>query len=551
MKIDLLLRNTSAVTLDAQHPGASTIGVHHGRIVGRDADLDGVTAAKTVDVDGRMVTPGLIDAHCHTVFFGLTLGEVDLSAASEMEDLYAMLAADAASKPKDAWVIGAGFYQERFSGRFPDIRRLDQVSGGRPLCIRHTSGHALIANTETLRRAGVLDQGFADPEGGKVVRDEASQPTGLVEEAAQELVQRLLLPRSIEDMVQALDAGTRQYAAEGLTSFTEAGVGGGWIGHSPVELAAYAAALRHGKLHARAQVMPVLDSLHPLHGHVDDMSGTGEGLGLDLGLASAFGSDMLSLGPVKVFMDGSFLGQTAAMTKPYRGEAATSGYLATDPERLRERVHAAYRAGWSLAIHAIGDLAVDWALDYIEECRRAYGDNPLPNRIEHCGVCRPDQVERIAENRIAVTPQASFVGPLGDQLLDLTSPDRQPYLYRGRSLLDRGVVVAGSSDRPVVDGRPLAGIQAAIDRTTERGRPFNPDEALTPLAALETYTCLAARATGQGHQKGRIKPGYLADLTILDGNLLEAQDVSALTVEATMVDGHWSHLVEAVNDWQS
>ncbi len=243
MKLDLVVRAAEVLTMDAARPTARSVGVLAGRVVGFDEEIVGVGAERTLDFGEAVVTPGLVDAHCHTVWWGLGLAAIDLDQACGLEELYTLVEAEAARLDAlgdpDGWVHGTGFNQVHHGGSFPDIARLDAITGERPLYLRHASGHASITNTATLRLAGALGSGFEDPAGGVVVRDAHGRPTGVVEEAAQGLVQALLLPYSIERLVEAIDAATTRYAAEGITSFNEAGVGGGWIGHSPVELAAY------------------------------------------------------------------------------------------------------------------------------------------------------------------------------------------------------------------------------------------------------------------------------------------------------------------------
>ncbi|MEE1620965.1 amidohydrolase [Zafaria sp. J156] len=555
MRLDLILRDADIVTLEAGRPRAHSVGVLNGRIAGFDEELDGCTADQDLSLGGATVVPGFIDAHCHTTWWGLGLGSVDLSAARGLDEVYALLeeevrrldaqASMEAAAP--AWVHGTGFNHEHHGGAFPELARLDAITGGRPLYIRHTSGHQSVTNTATLRLAGALVPGFEDPVGGSVVRDADGAPTGVVEESAQALIQALLLPYSRERIVEALDAATSRYAAEGITSFTEAGVAGGWIGHSPLEVAAYQAALRTGRLHARAQLMPTLDALHPVAGHASDLHGAGEGRGLDLGLAAGFGDERLSLGPVKVFLDGSLLGATAAVTEDFCGHPHNHGYLLDDAAAFRSRVDDAYRAGWPVALHAIGDEAIDLALEIITGCQEAYGPNALPNRIEHFGIARPDQVEAVARHGIAVTPQASFIGPLGDQMAALVGPEREGWLYRGRSLVDAGALLAGSSDLPVADNRVLRALQSSVDRLSDGGRVLGgttdgvPAEGLTPEEALRSYTDWAARATGCGADKGTLRAGKLADFAVLSGNPLEVPDISALEVLATLVGGCFTH----------
>lgn len=544
MKLDLILHGGTIITLEQERPAARSVGVLNGRIAGFDEELEGCTAERSVDLDGAAVVPGFIDAHCHTTWWGLGLDAIDLEQARGLDELYALLENEVqrlADTP-GAWINGTGFNHKHHGGAYPDIDRLDRITGDRPLYLRHVSGHLSITNTATLQLAGVFEPGFADPTGGAVRRAEDGSPNGIVEEAAQQLLQGLLLPYPVTQIVKALDAATARYAAVGITSFTEAGVGGGWIGHSPVEVAAYQQAAAAGRLHARAQLMPALDSLQPLQANETDMHGTGAGRGLDLGVVAGFGDERLSLGPVKVFMDGSLLGATAAVTEDYCGHPHNTGYLLDDPDVYRERVDAAYRAGWPIALHAIGDAAIDLATEIIVACQERYGRNALPNRIEHFGIARPDQLAAVAAAGIAVTPQAAFIGPLGDQFAAMVGPEREGWLYRGRSLVDAGILVAGSSDLPVADNNVLRALQSSVDRKTEKGKILGgAGEGLTPEEALRTYTDWAARATGTDADKGTLRRGKLADFAVLSGSPLDAPDISALQVLATLVGGEFTY----------
>ncbi|MFT4232591.1 MAG: amidohydrolase [Leucobacter sp.] len=545
LQLDLIVRAREILTMDPARPSATAVGVIGGRIVGLDEEIAGLDAMRTLDFGDAVMTPGLIDAHCHTAWWGLGLAAIDLSRTRGLDGLYALIAAevarlDAAGDPA-AWVHGTGFNQAHHGGEFPDIARLDAITGDRPLYLRHTSGHASITNSATLRLVGALEPGFENPVGGAVVRDDGGRPTGLVEEAAQGLVQALLLPYSTERLVEALEAATSRYAAEGITSFTEAGVGGGWIGHSPVEVAAYQAAADQGRLRARAQLMPAIDALRPLAGHAADFHGEGRGAGLDLGIRTGFGDDRVRFGHVKVFLDGSLLGATAAVTEDYCGHDHNRGYLLDDPAVYRERALGAYRAGWPLALHAIGDAAIDLALDLIEEAQDRYGRLVAPCRVEHFGIARPDQVERAGRLRVAVTPQAGFIGPVGDQMAERVGPDRVDWLYRGRSVIDAGVVLAGSSDLPVADNNLRRGMQSAVDRRTDSGALLGADEAITPEEALRTHTEWAARATGQLADKGTIERGKLADFAVFSDSPLTAPSIAGLDVVATVLGGELSH----------
>lgn len=540
MRLDLIVDDAEIITLDPARPRARRMGVWQGRIAGFDEELDGLEAADRLDVGGRVIVPGFIDAHCHTTWWGLGLAAVDLAAVRSMDELYAAIAAEAERLRDEpgAWIHATGFNHKHTDDANPDIDRLDEVAGGHPVSIRHTSGHRSIANRAALELAGALDPGFENPEGGEVVRDERGEPTGIVDESAQAVLQGLLLPYSAEQIAAALERATARYAEVGITSFTEAGVGGGWIGHSPMELAAYRLAARTGRLSARAQLMPVLDALHQVRANADDFHGEGSALGLDLGLEPGVGDELVQLGPVKVFTDGSLLGATAAMTEDFCGHPHNRGYLLGTPEEYRERVLAAYRGGWRLALHAIGDRAVDLAIELIAECQDRYGRPAAPNRIEHCGFARPEHLPRLAELGVAVTPQASFIGPLGTQFMAKAGPERSPWLYRAKSFIEAGVLVAGSSDLPVADNDVLRALRSLVHRMTDEGTPFTAaSERVTPEEALRMYTIDAARGCGLQADRGSLEAGKLADFVVLSHSPLEVDRLERARVEATYLGG--------------
>lgn len=541
MQLDLILSNARIITMDPARPAARSIGFLNGRIAGLDEDLVGLQATEVIDLNGQALIPGLNDAHCHTAWFGLTLAEVDLSQLAELDQVYAALHAAGTQADADddgGWLVASGFDHHRYGGHFPDRHALDRVSGGRPLFIRRTSGHGGIANTEALRRAGVLAEGFSDPVGGRVVRDSRGEPTGLLQETAQALVLDLLRPYRRETLVAAIDRATARYASEGITSFTDAGIGGGWIGHAPDELGAFQDARAAGKLHARAQLMPAIETLN-LSGNPEQSAGLG------LGMYSGFGDHMLSLGPAKIFLDGALSSETAALTEPYSTGPINQGYLQDEPEVLRRQMTAAHRAGWSVAAHAIGDAAIDLALSTFAELDSpASRPRVMPHRIEHAAVVRPDQLRALAALRVAVAPQASFFRPIGDAMARSLGPVRAEFTYRAKSFLDAGVLMAGSSDRPCADGTALGSVQAYVERLTASGVVFGAgQDRLTAEEALRLYTAGSAAATGFAGVKGRLAVGALADCAVLAESPLDVptDQIGTIPVLATLVGGEFTH----------
>lgn len=533
MMIDTILDNGRILTCDANYPQARRIGMHRGRIVGVDGQLDGLSAKNTVNLDGAVVVPGFNDVHAHSVWFGLSMTELDLSAARTAQDVYAMIAAKAASVAAGEWIMGAGLELVNLASE-PTLAGLDVAAPNHNLFLKSNSGHSGLVNSSVL--ALIRQRGGSSAEQGSgIVRDRDGNETGLLEENALRLVQDLFMPYPLASIENALERATAVYAAEGLTSVTDAGIAGGWIGNSPIEFAAYQNVLERGTLRTRMSPMITLDALN------FDSEGTRT---LQAGIRTGLGDDRLRLGPVKIFTDGSLLGATAAMTEPYFGcDHSNSGYLQADPQELTRAALAAAAAGWTLALHAIGDAAVDLALGTIEEARARYGTPRSPHRIEHGGYVRPDQITRIADNDIVLVPQPHFVHAFGDGMRVLLGEDRAQHSYPAKSLLEAGAVLPGSSDRPVADGRPLRVMQSFVERTTASGAEYGPAERITAVEALRAYTVGSAATTGTGDRLGQLRCDYLADLTVLgdDPTTIESSRISSIEVVATVLGGEATH----------
>lgn len=533
LQADLLLTNARVRTLGGPDHSvmASSVAVLGGRVVA----LEDVPARRVVDLDGAVVVPGFHDAHNHMAWHGLALAEVDLRVPS-LDHLYEAVAARAATLGPDEWVVGSG-YDENKIGAHPDRDALDRAAGGRRVWLKHTSGHMCVVSSAVLADLGLADAPVDVP-GGLVVTD-AGRPTGLLQEQAQSLLSRLVLPYPVATLVDAIERAGRAYLAEGITSVVEAGVGGGWIGKSPVEVAAYQAAREADRLPVRVELMVAADVLHPVPAHEAD----GMPLGLDLGIRTGLGDDRLRLGPVKVFSDGSLIGHTCALTEDFADTPGSRGYLQGDADALRTRILDAHRSGWRVAAHAIGDAAIDLVLDAYAEAQRRWPRPDVRHRVEHFGVARPDQVARAAALGVVPVPQGRFVGEIGDGMLRALGPERAGWAYRGRSLLDAGIVVPGSSDRPVVDGRPLLGIHDLVNRTTDGGRPLGREEAMTGLEALTAYTLGSAYASHQEHERGQVLPGRLADLAVLsdDPATVDPSRIRDIAVLRTVLGGRLVH----------
>jgi predicted amidohydrolase YtcJ len=538
MEIDLVVHNATVVTMDDARPRAHTLAVHHGRVLALDPE--GLRGRTEIDAHGAALVPGFGDAHNHMAWFGSSLDEVDLSGLPDLATLYDRVAERAATLAPDAFVVGAG-YDDTAIGGHPHRRELDRAGDGRPVVLKHRSGHVTTVNSTVLDRIGVLDGTAVVPEGGVVVRDDSGDPTGTLEEQAQNLASALLVPYATGDLARAIGNASAVYSAEGLTHVTECGIGGGWVGRSPRELAAYQQARDAGALSVRVQLMPVADALHPVAGHASDP----DGIGLDLGIRTGFGDDRLRVGPMKIFTDGSLVARTAAMHEVFC-DRHSHGYFQDDPGLLRSLILRAHATGWRIAAHAIGDRAIDLALDAFAEMQRTHPRPDARPRIEHAAVTTPEQIARMAELGVTPVPQARFLYEIGDTMAAAVGPDRAAGLYRHASFLRAGLRVPGSSDRPVAAGAPLLGMQSMVQRRSSTGTVIGPDERVDAATALRAYTLDAAWIAGEEHERGSLTPGKLADFVLLtdDVTVVEPDRIGDVGVVATFVGGQCTHGAE-------
>ncbi|WP_436531981.1 amidohydrolase [Actinoplanes sp. HUAS TT8] len=375
---DLLLTNARVITVDG--PDASALAILGDRIVA----LDDVPARTVVDLGGATVVPGFHDAHNHMAWFGLTLSEADLRVPT-LDAVFDALSRQAATTPAGQWVVGNG-YDENKIGRHPTRDDLDRLCPGREVWLKHVSGHMCVVSSPVLQRLGLAERA-TEVDGGRVVTDAGGRPTGLLQERAQNLVGDLVMPYPLKQLTDAIDRAGRRYLREGVTSVVEAGIGGGWIGKSPVELAAYQNARDRGLLHVRTELMVAADVLHPLAAHPDDDLP----LGLDLGLRTGFGDDWLRLGPVKVFTDGSLIGHTAAMCHEYADMPGETGALQGDPAAVARDDHrGASRRLASWWRTRSGDAAVDltWTRTARPRCAPDHGLAEHPH-MAACARRRP------------------------------------------------------------------------------------------------------------------------------------------------------------------
>ncbi|HET9345814.1 MAG TPA: amidohydrolase [Candidatus Limnocylindrales bacterium] len=505
------------------------------RIVAMGAESElraaATSGARHVDVAGRSILPGFVDAHHHLAFTGAELAAVDVRypGVDSVATLVERIAEAAERTPDGTWIRAVGMNPELFrDGRLPTRWDLDEATRVHPVLVQHMSGHHALANSLGLELRALADDA-TDPEGGHLVRDERGRLTGYFLDAAQQLV----VPPAVDighhgpgfhddapldEIVGDIERGSRAALAAGITSVVDAQV-------TRRELAGYRAARARGLLGVRVTTMPISSQLDELE---------------SLGMAGPFGDDRLAIGPMKFYADGALTGGTAAFTRPYgrSGEFAGSLYWASE-DAFREAIGRAHRLGWQIGVHAQGDRAIDRVLDAYEDALVSDPREDHRHRIEHCGGPRPDQIERIARLGVVVVGQPRYFWDAGDAWLAALDAERAHRLQPYRELIAAGVAFALSSDAPVASHRPMDTISSAVRRATVSGAVVGGDQALTVEEAARAATAGAAASYFANDRLGTLEPGKLADVVVLDRDLFATPvaGVSEVTVDATIVGG--------------
>lgn len=524
---DLIVTHANIYTVDRQHPRAEAVAVIGERIaaVGSRAEIDSWRgpATRVIDAHGRLLLPGFNDSHVHFTDGGAALAEVQLNDAGSVEELRHRLATQVARTARGEWILGGDWDETKWSPRQqPTAALIDDVTRDVPVFISRYDGHQGLANSAAMRLAGI-STGTADVAGGVIVRDETGAPTGIFKDAAQELLFKVIPPRSHEQRLAAARRALAYAASVGVTS----------VQHMSVEFAdveVYSELLEKGELTTRIYCAP-LETEWQAQARV--------------GMRRAWGSPYLRLGAVKGFADGSIGSRTAALLKPYSDEPDNRGILSAEmhpPEAMRERLMQADAAGLQLRVHAIGDRAISMVLDMFEAIEKANGYHDQRMTIEHAQHTAPDDLERFARLHVIASMQPYHAIDDGRWVEARIGHERARTSYAWRSLLDHGVTLAFGTDWYVAPLNPLLGLYAAVTRATLDGKNpqgWIPEQRITLAEAVEAYTLGSAFAEFQEKEKGSITAGKLADMVILSDDIfaIKSEAIRNVKVETTIVGG--------------
>ncbi len=489
--------------------------------VGTKQQISALVGADTtvIDLDGRMLMPGFIDAHVHMISHGLNKLRINL----KYPNVHSI--ADIQSKVRQErltdkwWIRGWGYDHLKLrERRHPNRHDLDEVCKDKPVILTRTCGHISCVNSLALEMAKITKD-TPDPKGGKYDRDEDGTPNGVLRETACDPV--LALSRAedkeLEDAVAAADD---EFLSHGITSAHEAGV-------LSAELRAFRKAFLSGRLRVRVYAML---GYKDMCFHETFFAS---------GISTGFGDTNLRIGPIKLMADGSSSGPTAATRQPYAIDPEDHGILYLTQDEINSRFEKAHALGFQVTAHAVGDRAVDMIINGIEHCMRAKHREDPRHRIEHCGMTDPKSRERIRDLGIVPVMQPVFLHEFGDGYVLNYGEERARQMFAASSVLNMGVTFAMSTDCPVTFCDPMLNVYTAVTRRTMSGQVVGHEQAIAVPDALYAYTMGGAIASFEEHIKGSLKPGKLADLVVLSKNPLDADidELRDIRADMTFVGG--------------
>jgi len=535
----LVLRNGKVVTVDDALPAARAVAIRGYTIaaVGSDADIQPYIgpATEVIDLDGKLVIPGFIEGHGHYMGLGRARMILDLTTAANFDDIVAMVRDAVAKARPGEWIFGRGWHQEKWDrAPVPNVEgvplhaALDSVSPDNPVFLTHASGHAAFANLAALRAAGV-DRNTRNPNGGEFVKDAKGEPTGLLRETAQGVVSRAASrggeQRSAEavyaEQKRQVELAGREALEKGVTSFQDAG--------SDFATIDFLKTLeQNGELPLRLYVMVRGESPENLEAHLDEYRLEPEG------------NDFLTVRSIKQSIDGA-LGIRGAWLLADYADLASPGLNTTPVERIEEISRIAFRHNFQMNIHAIGDRANREVLNVYE---KVFAEDPartdLRWRIEHAQHIDPADVPRFAQLHVLASMQCNHATSDGPWVFARLGPERaKSGAYVWRDLANAGVPINVGTDTPVEDIAPIDNFYSCVTRNQKDGTPFFAEQKMTREEALKAYTIANAWATFEENIKGSITVGKLADLTVLDRDIMTVPDdqIRGTKVVYTIVGG--------------
>lgn len=521
---ELILYNGNFWTVNPHQPRAQAVAISGGRFLatGSNDEVLALAAgnAKKIDLGGKTVLPGFIDAHSHPAEAGLShLRMVDCDLRSIAEILKA-LHDRAAKTPPGEWVLGFKYDDTKTAeGRPLLLSELDASVPDHPVFVEHRGGHTAWLNTQAIHRAKLTPR-TPDPAGGQYDRDPATGSlTGRVRENAKDAVARLI-PSNFtrDDRREGVRLITQMMTRTGVTSVTDA------LG-SPDDLRAYQDARESGHLKMRVYC-------HIYYTFMDQM--------LAAGIKTGLGDEWVKVGAQKMICDGSISERTARLSQSYVGRPNDFGILVTDEETLYQQARKAHAAGWQLGTHANGDVGIDTALRVYERLQKELPRTDARYRLEHCTVINDSLIARMKALGAIPTPFSTYTYYHGEKMKEYGA-ERVNHMFALRSFLDAGIRPTQASDYPPGPFEPMMALQSEVTRTDMKGNVWGPQQKITLEEAISVGTINGAYASYEENLKGSITAGKLADLVVLGRDVFkeDPSTIVSIPIERTMVGGQW------------
>ena len=523
---DLIVTNARIYTVDENRPVVDAMAIRDGRVVATGPQRGVMTMrgpnTQVLDLHGRTVIPGMIDAHVHLLNLGNSLRNVDLVGTTSYDEVIARVVARATETPAGTWILGRGWDQNDWGDtRFPTHDALSRAVPNHPVVLTRIDGHATLVNAAAMRAANVTAQ-TQDPSGGRFERSADGTPTGVLVDAAMGVVNRQVPALSRDQMKTAVQGAIAEMNRWGLTSVHDAGV-------SRNVIDVYEEVAREGRFNIRDYVMVANNDSSINHY-------------LARGPQSGLYDGRLWIKAIKISADGALGSRGAALIEPYSDDPRNTGLALVPPGRVRDVAVKALRGGFQVNVHAIGDRANRTVLNEFEE---ALNQVPVADhrfRIEHAQIIHPDDVPRFAQLGVIPSMQASHQTSDMYWAVNRLGPTRVLGAYAWRSLLNTGVIIANGSDLPVERTNPLISFMASVSRQDARGWPAGgwfPEQRMTREEALKSMTIWAAYAGFMEKEVGSLAPGKLADFVILDQDIMRIPPelILSTNVVATYLSG--------------
>jgi predicted amidohydrolase YtcJ len=521
-KIDIIFYNGKVLTVDQNSRVCEAVAVAGDKIaaVGSTEEILAMADPETrrVDLAGRSLIPGIIDAHLHMAVFGMNLLAIDCRSpgVSSIEEIKAKIRAAAQSAPKGAWIRGWGYDHSKLKEqRHPNRWDLDEVAPDNPVMLSRVCAHISAHNSRSLAIAGIGEHD--DPPAGGAYEKIGDVVSGVMFENAHMNMMKVSSP-SEEELACAMETANRQLVAEGITTVHDSG------GYGAAQMSAIQSAIETGQVQVRLNMMifSFVDNL----GYVDDY--------LKVGVRTGFGSDRFRLGPIKIMIDGSSSGPTAATREPYASKPESRGIMSMNQEQIEDVVLRAHAQGWQVTCHAVGDRAISAMLDAIEKAQSAFPRSNARHRIEHCAMMTEGLMARVKALDIIPIPQPIFLYEFGDGYLVNYGKTRADRMFPCGDFIKNGILAAGSSDCPITFSNPFLNMHLAVNRTTQTDQLVGGDTRISRLDALRMFTWNGAYAGFEEHLKGSIEPGKLADMVVLSDDFMAVADEAIKNLQADM-----------------